>query len=90
LRVQLRGVIASGAGARSVEVRIPAEGAPLSRVLRDLEEGRPRLGRYLRGQPAGAAVRVILNDEAVAAGSDPMVREGDELTLLAAVAGGWL
>ena len=88
MRVQLRGVIAAGAGARFVELQIPAEGAPLSRVLEELERVRPAVGRYLRGPAGGASVRVILNDEAVAVGADPRVGDADDLTLLAAVAGG--
>lgn len=82
MTVQLRGVVAAGVGARSLELALPAGGAPLSRVLALLRQREPRLERYL------PQARLLLNERSLADGEDPLVQDSDELMLLVAVAGG--
>lgn len=89
MRVELRGTIRASLGADALEVELPTAAVPLGDLLRSLAAANPRAARYL-GEPAasGAALRVVHNGVALSSGNDPLVREGDSLLLLHAVAGG--
>ena len=74
------------------EARVPAEGATLSEVLKDLESRHPGITKNVIAEDGGLHrfINVYLNDEDVRyLGSlETEVEEGDTVSILPAVAGG--
>jgi molybdopterin converting factor small subunit len=88
VRVELRGTIRAALGRSGVEIVAPAGGLPLSEVLDELVRVHPRAAAYLAPARSAAVLRVVHNGVALDSGDNPIVREGDDLLLLHAVAGG--
>ena len=74
------------------EARVPAEGATLAEVLKDLESRYPGVTKNVLAEGGGLHrfINVYLNDEDVRyLGSlETEVKEGDTVSILPAVAGG--
>jgi len=74
------------------EARVPAEGATLAEVLKDLESRYPGITKNVLAEGGGLHrfINVYLNDEDVRyLGSlETEVKEGDTVSILPAVAGG--
>ena len=74
------------------EARVPAEGATLGEVLKDLESRYPGITKNVLAEGGGLHrfINVYLNDEDVRyLGSlETEVKEGDTVSILPAVAGG--
>jgi molybdopterin converting factor small subunit len=74
------------------EARVPAEGATLAEVLKDLESHHPGITKNVIAEDGGLHrfINVYLNDEDVRyLGSlETPVAEGDTVSILPAVAGG--
>ncbi len=74
------------------EARVPAEGATLSEVLKDLESRHPGITKNVIAEDGGLHrfINVYLNDEDVRyLGSlETEVADGDTVSILPAVAGG--
>lgn len=88
MRVELRGTIRAALGSDELEIAVPTDGVPLSNLLHELARDYPRARPYLGDRRGEAALRVVHNGAALTSGADPLVREGDRLLLLHAVAGG--
>jgi len=74
-------------GARSVEVEVPGEGMKLGELLEKLFRMYPRLREVIRGlEERGLNVVYMVNGES--AGSEHVVRPGDELVVLPPASGG--
>lgn len=88
MRIELRGTLRVALGADAVDLDVPAGGAPLSQVLAHLAEQHPRAGRGLAATGTGPVLRTVHNDVMVEREEDPLIREGDRLLLMVAMAGG--
>lgn len=88
MRVELRGTIRVALGSDGLEIAVPTGGVPLSSLLQELARDNPRARPYLGDRRGQATMRVVHNGAAITFGDDPLVREGDRLLLLHAVAGG--
>ncbi len=88
MRVELRGTIRAALGSAELEIAVSPDGVPLSELLHALARDNPRARPYLSDRRGQATLRVVHNGAALTFGDDPLVREGDKLLLLHAVAGG--
>lgn len=88
MNVEVRGTIRAALGTAALEVEVPEDGVPLSRLLDSVAHANPRAGKYLQGRSGEAVLRIVHNGSVVPIRADPLVRPEDSLLLLHAVAGG--